>query len=239
MTVQDEVQRLLAPIVATLDVELCDVELNGGTLRVVVDEAHPTTGDDGLVRGITTDRLAQVNRLISPILDQHDPIPGRYTLEVSSPGLERPLRRVSQYQRAVGEEIVVKLFPGEGPRRFRGRLAAVTPTQPAGDPGGDAVDAVITLEAAEIDGVELLEPERHELALGRIASARTVFVWGPGPKPGQPGSRPGGKGKAPANARAKAAATGAKAPKASSSAAAPDSESDHDPSTSSEVCDEQ
>lgn len=247
MTVQDEVQRLLSPIVATVGVELYDVEFSGNTLRVVIEEAEPAVGDDGQVRGITTDRLAQVNRLISPILDQHDPVPGRYTLEVSSPGLERPLRRLAHFTRAVGEEIVVKAVPGTEPRRVKGRLVAVQPppgtdVPAAGAPPADAdpdVDAdavtpselvtVITLEAAEIDGVELAEPERRELALAQIASARTVFAWGPGPKPGQPKSRPGTRpAPKPAGRGTKAAA-----PRAAGD------QTDHDPTPSSEVCDEQ
>ncbi len=233
MTVPDEVQRLLAPIVATVGVELCDVELSGATLRVLVDEATPVVGDDGLVRGITTDRLAEVNRLISPILDQHDPIPGRYTLEVSSPGLERPLRRPAHYQRAVGEEIVVKTVPSVQPRRVKGRLVAVQPSPvegPAPIEGSPSeLVTVITLDVAEIDGVELAEPERRELALAQIASARTVFSWGPGPKPGHP--KPG-----QAKARSAKAAKGARA---ATTTSGPDAgpESDHDPS--SEVSDEQ
>lgn len=240
MTVQDEVQRLLAPIVATVGVELCDVEFSGSTLRVMVDEATPVVGDDGAVRGITTDRLAEINRLISPILDQHDPIPGRYTLEVSSPGLERPLRRPVHYQRAVGEEIVVKTVPSVQPRRVKGRLVAVQPppapdTAPSGPVEGSPAElvTVITLDAAEIDGVELAEPERRELALAQIASARTVFAWGPGPKPGHPKPRP------PA-AKAGKAAKATKAAKPKPGAAAtpdPGTEPVHDPS--SEVSDEQ
>jgi ribosome maturation factor RimP len=181
VSVQDEVHQLLAPIVATLGVELLEVELTGGTLRVIVDEAG----------GITTERLAEVNRLVSPILDQHDPVPGRYTLEVSSPGLERPLKRPDHYRRAVGEEIVVKLVPEAEPRRLKGRLLAVGGPGPPTDPA--AAGATISVEVTEVDGVELDEPERREVQLRQVATARTVFTWGPGPKPGQPGSKKAGQ----------------------------------------------
>jgi len=172
MAVQDQVHDLLEPIVATLDVELVDVTFTGGTLRVTVDRND----------GITTESLAEVNRLISPILDQHDPIPGRYTLEVSSPGLERPLRRLSHYQRALGELVLMKMIPGVEPRRVKGRLVEIATTEAA-----EAI--LLAIDVAEIDGVELEEPERRDIRLADVASARTSFDWGPGPKPGQPGAK--------------------------------------------------
>ena len=76
----------------------------------------------------------------------------------------------------MGEQVVVKLEPGHEPRRLKGLLVAVD---------GD----VATVEASEIDGIDLDEPRRHEVALPTLASARTVFEWGPKPKPGQPGAR--------------------------------------------------
>lgn len=195
MNVQEQVHELLAPIVATLSVELYDVEFSGSTLRVLVQDP---------AGGITTDRLAQVNRLISPILDQHDPIPGRYTLEVSSPGLERPLKRAAHLQRAVGEEVLVKMVPAVRPRRYKGRLTAFEPAAtlaPAAEaegsepePGGaepaidgtTLLDGEIVVEVAEVDGVPAAEPAAHRLSLASVASVRTVFSWGPGPKPGSP-----------------------------------------------------
>ncbi len=170
--VAERVQALLAPIVATAEVELLDVEWTGGTLRVVID--HPD--------GVTTDNLAAVNRLISPILDQHDPVPGRYTLEVSSPGVERPLRRPDHYRRALGETIVVKTVPGVEPRRIKGALRSVT---------DDDATIDLTVDAVEIDGVELAEPEERTVHLADVTSARTVFDWGPSPKPGKGRKKPG------------------------------------------------
>ncbi len=176
MSVEDRVQDLLEPIVATVGVELVDVEFNGGTLRVTVDR------DDG----ITTESLAEVNRLVSPVLDQHDPIPGRYTLEVSSPGLERPLKTLSHYQRAEGEEIIVKLVPSAEQRRLKGRLLSI-------DAEGDTT---LALEVTEVDGVDLPESERRQVAVVDVASARTVFDWGPAPKPGS-GAASSAKSKGP------------------------------------------
>ncbi|MEZ5377847.1 MAG: ribosome maturation factor RimP [Acidimicrobiales bacterium] len=165
MSVVDNVTELLGPVIDTLGVELIDVEWVGSSLRIVVDEAD----------GITTDRLADVNRLISPILDQHDPVPGRYTLEVSSPGVERKLTKPLHYARAIGEDVVVKLEAGNEPRRVKGRLSAF-----------DEAAGTITVEAVELDGVDLASPETHLLALADIAKTRTVFAWGPTPKIGGP-----------------------------------------------------
>lgn len=179
MPVADTVDDLLRPVIDSLGVELIDVEWVGSSLRVVVDE-----GD-----GITTDRLTEVNRLISPILDQHDPVPGRYTLEVSSPGVERKLTRPLHFTRAVGEDVVVKLSAGNEPRRIKGRLEAFDPE--AGR---------LTVNADEFDGVDLPAPETHHVDLETIDKARTVYHWGPTPKSG---------GKQPAKKQA-AAQTGKK-----------------------------
>ena len=249
MSVQERVHDLLSPIVATLGVELLDTEYNNGSLRLTIDRSEDSgvetsksegseTSDDSK-NGVTTEQLTAVNRLVSPILDQHDPIPGRYTLEVSSPGLERPLKRPGHYQRAIGELILVKLQPGQEQRRLRGVLQAIrsaataddvdghgrgdertvaaaeagaadgpaeadVPAEAdgpaeAGDPAGVDVPAeageavegalVIVVDVVEVNGVRLDEPERRTVPLDTVAGARTVFEWGPGPKPGQPGSK--------------------------------------------------
>ena len=90
-----------------------------------------------------------------------DPVDGAYTLEVSSPGLERPLRTPAHFLRFVGTDISVKLLAGTpGERRRQGRLEAADP-----DAGG----------AITVDG--------QSVAYASIDRARTVFVWGPSPKP--------------------------------------------------------
>ncbi|MDH3295917.1 MAG: ribosome maturation factor RimP [Acidimicrobiia bacterium] len=171
--VTDKVYDILAPVIATVDAELIDVEWLGGTLRLVVDAEG----------GVTTERLADVNRLVSPLLDQHDPVPGRYLLEVSSPGVERPLRRVGHYRRAVGEQVIVKLETWSEIRRVRGELLA-------------ADDDAITVLAVETDGVDLAEPTSMNIAHRDIAKARTHFAWGPTPKPGgKSAKKPSGSGK--------------------------------------------
>ena len=166
---------LLAPVVATADVELLDVEWTGGTLRVVLDHED----------GVTTDSLTTVNRLVSPILDQHDPVPGRYTLEVTSPGVERPLRRIDHFRRAIGEDIIIKTIATVEPRRVKGELQSVA-------------DDSVTVDVVEIDGVDLTESESRVLALADVSTARTIFDWGPTPKVGgkHPGPKSAGQKKA-------------------------------------------
>ena len=157
----------------------------GGTLRVVADRPDDDGGGNG---GITSDALAEINRLVSPILDQHDPVPGRYTLEVSSPGVERPLRRPDQFRRAVGETVIVKTVPGTEPRRIKGRL--------------DAVDGEhLTIEVVETDGVDLTVPETRVVDLSDVDSARTHFEWGPTPKSGSTGKRKKNAGKGSGGAK--------------------------------------
>ena len=80
--------------------DLYDLELNGGVLRVVVDRR-----DAG---GVGMDAITQVTRPVSRALDEHDPIDGRFTLEVSSPGLERTLRTPEHFRGAVGTVVAVK-----------------------------------------------------------------------------------------------------------------------------------
>jgi ribosome maturation factor RimP len=154
-TITDRVVAIVEPIVAAASLTLYDVDHAGGTLRVFVD------GPDG----VTLAQLDELTRTVSVALDVADPIPGHYTLEVSSPGLERSLRRAEHFAGAVGEVVSVRTVPGpDGRERVRGVLTGAT------------ADA-ITIEA---------DHGPVEVALGDIERATVVFEWGPGPKPGGP-----------------------------------------------------
>lgn len=166
MTTEDAVAELLEPVVASLGAELVDVDFNGGILRLTVDQEG----------GVTTDVLATVNRTVSPILDQHDPVAGRYTLEVSSPGVERKLTKFAHFQRAVGENVIVKREPGLDPRRVKGALVEIE--------GDELASATLVVDATEFDGIDLPGVERFSVAMNEVDTARTVFDWGPAPKPG-------------------------------------------------------
>ena len=105
----ERVRAVVEPVVAAADLDLYDVELAGGTLRVLVDRAG----------GVDLSVLGDVTRGVSEALDADDPLPGRYTLEVSSPGLERKLRTPEHFAAALGKQVRVRTLPGtEGEARL-------------------------------------------------------------------------------------------------------------------------
>jgi ribosome maturation factor RimP len=120
-TVFEDVRKTLGPrlerIVAFAGMELVHCEArreSGGTvLRLYIDREG----------GVTLDDCARISRQVSAELDADDPIEGRYTLEVSSPGLDRPLSRDRDFERFVGSQVrVVTASPLDGQRHFKGRL---------------------------------------------------------------------------------------------------------------------
>jgi ribosome maturation factor RimP len=159
MSTIERVRLLVEPLVADASVELYDVELSGGILRVLVDQPG----------GVAIERLTELTRTISRALDAADPIPGRFTLEVSSPGLERPLRTPAHFAGALGATVSVKTVAGTpGDRRLRGRLDEV-----------DDDGFVLHLEPPPSDG-----PDTRRVSYAEVERAKTVFEWGPPPKPG-------------------------------------------------------
>jgi len=152
MAVTDRIDAMASPLCDRIGVELLDVEYEGGVLRLVVD--HPD--------GVSMEAIAEVTREVSRAIDHEDPIPGSFTLEVTSPGLERPLKRPAHFERAVGSEVAVKTIPGiDGDRRVSG-----------------------VLETTDVDGigVRLADGSSRTLRHDEILKARTVFVWTPEPK---------------------------------------------------------
>ena len=149
----ERVRAVVEPVVAAADLELYDVELAAPILRVLVDKAG----------GVDLAVLGEVTRAVSEALDADDPVPGRYTLEVSSPGLERKLRTPAHFAAAVGKKVRVRTLAGtEGDRRVEG-----------------------TLTAADDDGVTVETPEGdRRIAHDEVERAKTVFEWGPTPPPG-------------------------------------------------------
>src|ERR1700684_1686044 len=109
----DTLTNALSPILQARGLDLVDVELHGAQLTVFVDREG----------GINLDELGEATRGVSPALDDIDPFPGRYTLSVSSPGLERRLRTPVHFARAVGEKITVRVDGGTaGVKRVTGTL---------------------------------------------------------------------------------------------------------------------
>ena len=154
MSVLEQVRRIVEPVLAQQGLECFDVEFAGGRLVVMADRPG----------GIDLDALTEATRAISFALDEQDPVPGHYVLEVSSPGLERRLKTPDHFRRFVGEKLSIKLVAtAEGPRRLTGRLDEV-------GAGGIIVDG-------------------RTIAFADIDRAQTIFEWGPSPKPGK--ARPG------------------------------------------------
>ncbi len=151
------------PVLGALGLRLYDVDATGParsrTVRVVVDR-------DG---GVDLDAIAAASEALSPVLD-HDPAvqaacPGAYTLEVTSPGLERRLRTPAHFQHALGTTISVKTTVAGAGLRRRGVLVAADDT------------------AIEVD----FDTGRERLGYGDVAQARTVFEWGSATsRPGRP-----------------------------------------------------
>lgn len=159
----DRVRDVVDPIASDLDLDVYDVERRGGTIRITLDTRPGSSG------GITLDELSLATRLISREMDHADPIPGRYTLEVTSPGLERRLRTPAHFQREVGKDVTIRLRDvGTADRRIDGALVAA-----------DDRNATIRQE----DG------EERVVAIDSVDKAHTVFEWGPAPKPGKSGGK--------------------------------------------------
>ena len=116
-----ELKQLLGPVVEALGFELWGLELQTGgktkLLRIYIDRAED---------GIGVDDCERVSRQASAVLDVEEAINGEYILEVSSPGMDRPLYELSQYEQYIGEDISLRLrFPYEGRRNFKGRLTGI------------------------------------------------------------------------------------------------------------------
>jgi len=154
-----DVELLVRPVVEAAGLELVEVTFNRGLLRVVIDR------DDG---GVDLDTIADTSEKLSRRLDLEDFGRGRYTLEMSSPGVERHLRDPRDFIKRVGDKVKVRArLPEEGGLSLTGTIVAAD---------GDAV--TIATEGAE-----------RRLAYPFIRSARTVFEWGGQPKPGGPSKR--------------------------------------------------
>lgn len=120
MASASQLVELLEPSVEALGFELWSLEYNTGgkrpLLRIYIDAE----------KGITVDDCAAVSRQVSAILDVEDPISGEFMLEVSSPGAERGLHKLSHYQRFAGEQAAVRLrYPMDGQRNFKGLLVGI------------------------------------------------------------------------------------------------------------------
>jgi ribosome maturation factor RimP len=116
-SVVDRLQSVVSPILWSLGLELVEVVCVGQGPRSVVRVLIDKPG------GVTVSDCEQAHKALGPALDVADPFPHAYTLEVSSPGLDRPFKRLQDYQRAIGKQVSLKLRqPLEGQWRVTGQL---------------------------------------------------------------------------------------------------------------------
>jgi ribosome maturation factor RimP len=152
MQIVEQVRELAARVAATHGLEIFDVQFrregSGMVLRVLIDRPGPAaTADDS----VGVDDCAKVSRDLSAVLDVEDVVPTAYTLEVSSPGLDRPLRHAGDYRRFAGRRAKIVMREAvDGQKYFRGTL-------------GGMVDDEVVIDAE--DG------RRHRVPVGVITRA--------------------------------------------------------------------
>ena len=199
--VSRRIEALITPVLADLGLEMYDLEYNGGIVKITVDTPPGSPG------GIDVDQLSQCTRLISRELDHDDPVPGHYTLEVSSPGLERNLRLPRHFQRETGKSAAIRLQNViNGERRLSGVIESAGP------------DTFL---------LRLANGEERIIPYDQIDRAKTIFVWEaqakPSNKPGK-GTKAGAKG----NKKSGPAGTSKSSDTSSSAASTADSEQEID-----------
>jgi ribosome maturation factor RimP len=157
-----DIAGMLAPTISALGLELLGVEYlpapGGAVLRLYIDRPGADPAAEG--QGVGIEDCEAVSREVSAQLDVEDPISANYTLEVSSPGVDRPLFTPAQYARFLGEQAKVGLkLPQEGRRKLQGAIAAVADEQGR---------AVVTFE---------LDGRPFEVPFDNIDKARLVPDW--------------------------------------------------------------
>ena len=147
MDMSNRIQDLIEPIVDELGFNIVRVQMSGKEMMLMQVMVERKDG-----QGMTVDDCASVSRAISTLLEVDDPIKGAYTLEVSSPGIDRPLVRIKDFERFLGFQAKIEINrPLDGRRRFKGKLLGVK-------------DDVVKLL---VDGeeVNLLYPDIHKAKL--------------------------------------------------------------------------
>jgi len=150
MDLHERIAGIVSPSLESMGYDLVRVQLQGNQRPVLQVMAERLDG-----AGMTVEDCADISRALSALLDVEDPITGAYTLEVSSPGIDRPLVRPQDYERFAGFEARVECGqPIEGRKRFKGRLLGLS--------GSGAVRLVV--ETGEVD-IPLVDIQRAKLVL--------------------------------------------------------------------------
>jgi ribosome maturation factor RimP len=113
---EHKIIRIIEPVIKDLGFNLVMLEFKGGVLQILAED--PRTGN------LSLDDCTTINKAISPLLEVEDPISGAYTLEISSPGIDRPLIRAEDFAKYAGHEAKVELDEAvnASQKRFRGRI---------------------------------------------------------------------------------------------------------------------
>ncbi len=179
-TTLEQLKALIEPVCVDAGYELVEIEYKlggplGAMLRVFIDYPHPSDIEDRAPgekapavvdsaeqeapKSITCADCSALSHELSALLDVEDPIVSKYNLEVSSPGIERPLRKSKHFRRFIGGEVKLSLSHGvAGRRKFKGLLTSVS-----------ECGSTVTLE---VDGTS------YELPLADLAAARLIPDWG-------------------------------------------------------------
>lgn len=150
---------IIAPVVAAMGLELVRIQLTGqpGNLTLQVMAEDPATGQ------LTIDQCTRLSRALDEPLDAADPIAGEYALEVSSPGIDRPLTRRKDWEAWAGHDVRLKLDPKvDGRVRVHGEIVGLEGDDVLVKTKGSALDgdAVLRLPLSHVDGAKLVLTDR-------------------------------------------------------------------------------
>jgi ribosome maturation factor RimP len=139
--------RIVEPVLKDMGFNLVLLEFKGGVLQILAED--PRSGN------LSLDDCTAINKMLSPLLEVEDPIPGAYTLEISSPGIDRPLMKAGDFAKYAGYEAKVELDESmDGQRRFRGKIVGVK-------------DEFVTM---------LVDKVEHRIEIGAMKKARLVLT---------------------------------------------------------------
>jgi ribosome maturation factor RimP len=165
----EKIEKLIGPIVDELGYELVRVQMQGGarraTLQIMAERRDRTA--------MLVEDCARLSRAISAVLDEADPITEEYLLEVSSPGIDRPLMKRADYERFLGHDVKLEMtIPVNGRKRFQGAMSAIE---------GDNLllnseSGAVSLPLASIKSAKLILTDRLIAAVEDENAAAAAFV---------------------------------------------------------------
>ncbi|MEM6781278.1 MAG: ribosome maturation factor RimP [Pseudomonadota bacterium] len=117
-TVETKIEKIIEPVLSDMGARLVQIEYKANVLQIMIE------GADGSRMGV--DDFANISREISPVLEVEDPISGAYRLEISSPGIDRPLKTIADFEKYAGFDTKLEVNPPiDGQKRFRGIVMGV------------------------------------------------------------------------------------------------------------------